>query len=78
LGMMGSAATGQALQGFGYGMGQGSFGSSQAPTTPQYGQQYYDFTQRPSALNNANNMFSSASTYNSSNPFGNPTYPLFK
>lgn len=67
LGMMGSAATGQALQGFGYGMGQ-SQGSTQ---TPQYGQQYYDFTQRPSALNNANNMFSSASTYNPNNPFGN-------
>jgi hypothetical protein len=37
LGMMGSAATGQALQGFGYGMGQ-SQGTTQ---TPQYGQQYY-------------------------------------
>lgn len=74
LGMMSSAATGQALQGFGYGMGQ-SQGTTQ---TPQYGQQYYDFTQRPSALNNANNMLSSASTYNPSNPFGNPSYPLFK
>lgn len=75
LGMMGSLATGQALQGFSYGQGMDS-GTGQ--TTPQYGQQQFDFTQRPSALNNANNPFSSASTYNPNNPFGNPTYPIFK
>lgn len=75
LGMMGSAATGQALQGFGYGQGMNS---GMGQTTPQYGQQQFDFTQRPSALNNANNAFSSASTYNPNNPFGNPTYPIFK
>jgi hypothetical protein len=75
LGMMASSGLGQVLQGFGYGQGMNS---GMGQTTPQYGQQQFDFTQRPSALNNANNPFSLASTYNPNNPFGNPTYPIFK
>ena len=73
LGMMSSLGLGQSLQGLGYGMGQ----SQGLPQMLQGGQSMFNFAQRPSNLMNPNNMFSAASTYNSSNPFGSPSYPLF-
>lgn len=70
---MGSQAIAQGLRGTAYGQGMSSYTPQ---VTPQYGQAQYDFTQRPSALNNANNMFSSAYNYDPNNPFGTPTYPI--
>ena len=72
LGMMSSLGLGQSLQGLGYGMGQ----TQGLPQMLQGGQSMFNFAQRPSALMNPSNILSAASTYNPSNPFGSPSFPL--